>query len=294
MAKRKEDPPPAGAPAWTATFGDLMNLLLCFYVLLFSMSTLDTIKFEEMAASLSQAFSIFTAGSKAIGDGKLVSNGVSQMQDLLEYVNQTGVSEIDPGQAGDSSAGAAESTDDKNETAANMDKFRAQEQLDAEGMKESEQMAEEIREALEEMNIAQNVDVDFNSQYVVLTINGAILFDSGQSDLRKDVLNLMSQVGIIVQSHSYNGVEIEGHTDSVPINTAKYPDNDVLSFYRALSVYRFLSENTYIPKANMKFSGRGENVPVADNSTPEGRALNRRVEIKLYNDLNSIVGTSMN
>ena len=66
MAKRKEEMPPPGAPAWTATFGDLMNLLLCFFVLLFAMSTVDAQKFELIASSFSQSFSIFTAGSTAI------------------------------------------------------------------------------------------------------------------------------------------------------------------------------------------------------------------------------------
>ena len=58
MAKRKEDPPPAGAPAWQSTSADLMNLLLCFFVLLFSMSNMDAEKFEALAASFSNTFSI--------------------------------------------------------------------------------------------------------------------------------------------------------------------------------------------------------------------------------------------
>lgn len=57
--KRKEDPPKPGA-AWMNTFADLMNLLLCFFVLLFSMSTIDAQKFEQIAASFSQSFSIFS------------------------------------------------------------------------------------------------------------------------------------------------------------------------------------------------------------------------------------------
>ncbi len=92
MAKRKEDPPPAGAPAWMATFSDLMNLLLCFFVLLFSMSTVDAKKFEAVAASFSQTFSIFEGGATAIGDGILISNGVSQLNELDQYINSTGKS----------------------------------------------------------------------------------------------------------------------------------------------------------------------------------------------------------
>ena len=90
MAKRKQEEPPKGAPAWTSTFGDLMNLLLCFFVMLFSMSTMDAQKFELLAASFNQTFSIFSAGASAIGDGLLISNGVSQLNELDNYINSTG------------------------------------------------------------------------------------------------------------------------------------------------------------------------------------------------------------
>ncbi|MDE6202298.1 MAG: chemotaxis protein, partial [Lachnospiraceae bacterium] len=71
MANRKPDEPPKGAPAWQSTFADLMNLLLCFFVMLFSMSSLDAQKFEMVAASFNQTFSIFDAGAMAIGEGVL-------------------------------------------------------------------------------------------------------------------------------------------------------------------------------------------------------------------------------
>ena len=90
MAKRKPDEVKPGAPAWQSTFADLMNLLLCFFVLLFSMSTVDAQKFEMIAASFNQTFSIFTAGATAIGDGILISNGVSQLNELDQYINSTG------------------------------------------------------------------------------------------------------------------------------------------------------------------------------------------------------------
>ena len=79
MAKRPQDEPPKGAPAWQSTFADLMNLLLCFFVLLFSMSTVDAQKFQIIAASFSQTFSIFDAGSNSIGEGTLIGNGISQL-----------------------------------------------------------------------------------------------------------------------------------------------------------------------------------------------------------------------
>ena len=66
-----------------------------------------------------------------------------------------------------------------------------------------------------------------------------------------------------------------------------FESNDVLSSYRALAMFDYLVENTSLDPAKIKHSGRGEYIPVADNSTPEGRAKNRRIEIKIYNNLSS-------
>ena len=90
MAKRKAEDAPKGSPAWMATFSDLMNLLLCFFVMLFAMSDVNKQKFELVAASFSQSFSIFSGGATAIGDGLLVSNGVSQLSMLDQYMTTMG------------------------------------------------------------------------------------------------------------------------------------------------------------------------------------------------------------
>ena len=74
---------------------------------------------------------------------------------------------------------------------------------------------------------------------------------------------------------------------SVPLNGGRYENNDVLSSYRALAVFNYLKENAALDPGTLKHSGRGEYIPIADNSTPEGRAKNRRVEIKIYNSLSA-------
>lgn len=78
MARKKQEEAPKGSPAWMATFSDLMNLLLCFFVLLFSMSTVDAEKFEMVVASLQSSFSVLPSGGSSIGEGELISSGVSQ------------------------------------------------------------------------------------------------------------------------------------------------------------------------------------------------------------------------
>ncbi|MCI8356423.1 MAG: flagellar motor protein MotB [Lachnospiraceae bacterium] len=267
MAKRKPEEPPKGAPAWQATFADLMNLLLCFFVMLFSMSTMDAQKFELLAASFNQTFSIFSAGATAIGDGFLISNGVSQLNELDDYINSTG-----------KSAEGETIPEDLQEAAEMMEQAK---------LEASEELAEVIEEALEEKQLENEIDIEFTSQYVQLTLNGALLFDSGSTELKEEALPILNQVGIILQQYSTSTIEIEGHTDNVPMSGSKYSNNDELSNGRALSVFYYLEENTTLNPANIKHSGRGEYIPIADNSTPEGRAQNRRVEIRIYNSLSS-------
>lgn len=255
--KKKEEAPAPGSPAWMATFGDLMNLLLCFFVMLFSMSTIDAQKFELMAASFSKNFSVLSGGASAIGDGILVSNGVSQLNELDDYINSMG------------------KTPDAEET--NELEAFAEEQVKA-----SEELSEKVEEAVEEQQLDKEVDIDFTSQYVLLTMNGALLFDSGSDQIREEALPILDKVGMILERYAESTIEIEGHTDNVPISNARFANNDELSSFRALSVFNYLIETTNLDPAMIKHSGRGEYVPVADNSTEEGRAKNRRVEIKIY------------
>lgn len=270
MAKRKPDEPPKGAPAWQSTFADLMNLLLCFFVLLFSMSTVDAEKFEMMVASLQSSMSILPAGGATIGDGDMVAAGVNQLEFLDSYYNDLA----------NSQSMNEEETDGTVEAA-----YEKQE------LSESEKMAENIQQAVEAAGIQNMVEVDFNAEYVRLNLNGAILFDSGQAELVKDARPVVNKIVTILEGYTKNIIEIEGHTDNVPVSSnGRFESNDVLSMYRALSVADYIrGKSKVLNPAYVKSSGRGEYVPVADNSTVEGRARNRRVEIKIYNSYNSDV-----
>ena len=272
MAKKKEEQGPPGLAPWMATFSDLMNLLLCFFVMLFSMSTIDEAKLNELIASMNSAFSVFDSGSTAIGEGILISNGVSQLNELSEYINSTGKT--------------AESEND----AENLEQFDKEPQgikeiLEEQQLKENEQLAEMIEEAIAEGNMSDRIEVNFTSQYVQLTMKGAILFDSGKAELKSDALPVVEKVALILDRYAESTIEIEGHTDNVPISTSKFESNDVLSSYRALAMFDYLVQKTSLDPSMLKHSGRGEYIPVADNSTPEGRAKNRRIEIKIYNTL---------
>ena len=148
MAKKKQEDPPKGAPAWMNTFSDLMNLLLCFFVLLFSMSTVDTDKLEAVVASLQNAISILPTGGTSIGGGEMISAGVRQLEFLDSYYNEMANSK-------------AENTDEQTDG-----KLSAQEQYEQEQLAESEKMADEIQQELDNSQLSGKVDVDFNAEYV--------------------------------------------------------------------------------------------------------------------------------
>jgi chemotaxis protein MotB len=277
MAKRKAEEASGGSPAWMSTFSDLMNLLLCFFVLLFSMSTIDSQKFQELSAALAATFSVLPAGGSVLTDsGVLVSSGASQLNALSEYYNNVGLNS--EGEVTDEVSGY-EGENGSSES--------AYEQMKEEGLKESEMMAEIIEKALEASNVADQVDITATSEYVLLNLNGAILFDSGSADLKNDAVNIVDKVADAVKQYDDNTITIEGHTDNVPINTAKYPDNMMLSVYRAYTVFDYFVNTKGFDPASLTSSGRGEAVPIASNSTAEGRAQNRRVEIKIYNSIYS-------
>ena len=270
MAKPKQEDPPKGSPAWMSTFSDLMNLLLCFFVLLFSMSTVDTEKLQAVVASLQSSISILPSGGASIGEGEMISAGVRQLEFLDSYYNEMANSKSEDG--------------DNNGGSKNVS-----EEYEKQELAESEKMAEEIQKEIDNSQLSGKVDVDFNAEYVKLNLNGSILFASGKSDLVKKAVPIVDKIGHILEKYNKNIIEVEGHTDNVPIHSAKYESNEVLSVYRALSVTNRLRKNEKLDPKYIKFAGRGDYVPVADNSTAEGRAQNRRVEIKIYNSYNSDV-----
>lgn len=268
MAKKRNEDAPKGSPAWMSTFSDLMNLLLCFFVLLFSMSTVDAEKFMMVVASLQSSFSILpSGGSSVVEEGMLISSGISDLEKFDVYFNQS-----------------TEDTQDSEEPASPEDLVEAYEQQE---LKESEEMAKQIEQMAQQFGIQDQVEVDFNAQYVEVTLNGALMFDSGKTELRDEARLLMDKIAAILNTYDRNIIEIEGHTDNVPIVSSKYEDNNVLSMYRALYVADYIRDVGTLNPAHIKSSGRGEYVPVADNGTPEGRAKNRRVAIKIYNSYNS-------
>ena len=257
-----------GSPAWMATFSDLMNLLLCFFVLLFAFSSTDAEKFAEVAASFKNSFSVFEGGSSAIGDGKMISQGMSQMEALSEYFSEMEL--------------IFQEDSDDSEEEMEYEKKQLEEAKEA-----TETLYEEVIEASEEKNVSDSITVsmDENYQYVRISMNGAVLFDSGSADIKKEAVGVIDKIGDILKRYDKHLIKIEGHTDNVPMSSKRnFESNMWLSTARATRVFEYLVNTKGLNPRTLEASGRGEYEPLGDNSTPEGRAKNRRVEIKIYTE----------
>jgi chemotaxis protein MotB len=105
-----------------------------------------------------------------------------------------------------------------------------------------------------------------------------VLFGSGDASLNKSVISVLNGIIRIAKSNNL-AIQVEGHTDNVPIETAQFPSNWELSTLRAVNILRYIQTNGDIPQDRLAAVGFGEYQPIASNETPEGRQRNRRIEI---------------
>lgn len=253
MAKRKPEEPPKGTPEWMATYSDLVTLLFCFFVLLYSMSNVDAAKFQQLASSFSGApLTPFDSGSGA-GIGDLLGNGIMDLPNTDQGINDS------------------------------LLKYK-------EMQEELERMASEWKTYFAENNMSDQIKVTVAEQSIRFEFQEGILFDSGKAILKPEAYNVLPLLGDIMEEHPNWLMRIEGHTDNVPINTAQYPNNWYLSYARAAAVLMYFTDEVGVDPRNITPLGLGEYSPIDTNDTPEGRAKNRRVEILLmseyYSDAN--------
>lgn len=123
----------------------------------------------------------------------------------------------------------------------------------------------------------------------VITIPGEILFDTGRAQLkrgaRRELVKVVQQIKEVTGGGEDWQIRIEGHTDDVPISNKRYESNWELSTARALSIVKFFLGNGYFSADQLHAMGYGEYKPLVPNTSPASQAKNRRVEIKLTQDV---------
>jgi chemotaxis protein MotB len=122
-----------------------------------------------------------------------------------------------------------------------------------------------------QMNVSQT------GRGVEIEINASALFNQGEADIQPEAKKTLADAAKVLVDNEY-AIEVEGHTDNLPISTAKFPSNWELSSARASSVVRLFIDQGVVAK-RLKAVGSADNQPVVPNDSPEGRARNRRVTI---------------
>ena len=132
----------------------------------------------------------------------------------------------------------------------------------------------------------QSKDVTISKLQGKLTVSilDRVMFDSGEAVLKPGGQSVMRQIAGILAEHPTLKIHVIGHTDNVPIHTARFASNWELSVARALAAVHFLTEKAGVDARRVGAVGYGEYRPIADNATAEGRAKNRRIAITILPD----------
>jgi len=259
-----DGPPPEeveeGAPAWLATFADLMSLLMCFFVLLLSFSEIDLQKYKQVAGSMKDAFGV---------QREVSSDEIPKAESVI-------MKEFSPGRPEPTVLPSVrqQTRDDSRAMG------RPSAALPAADATSVAELAERLREVLGGEITAGTVELRAEDYGVRLRIRDEDAFPSGSAELQPGFLPVLDKmVGVL--NEKAGRIIVSGHTDSMPIDTAVYPSNWVLSSARAASVVHQLAKARLTDPTRVEIRAYADTRPVVANDSAQNRAKNRRVEIDI-------------
>ena len=224
-----EDSGPAGSPAWMATFADLMSLLMCFFVIILSFSELDVIKYKQIAESMKDAFGVqqkMELTSIPKGTSVVATEfqpGIPEPTPLERIEQVTTNQDLNSLRIGNPDAKQTEARQVKDLITEEMEMLIEETELDA----------EMLRRLLKAEIEAGQIDVESEGRTIVIRIREKGSFPSGSAQLDIGFLAVLDKTGFAL--NEIKGlIFIEGHTDNVPINTARYGSNWDLSAARSV------------------------------------------------------------
>jgi chemotaxis protein MotB len=243
------------------SFADMMTLLFCLFMVLFAISSVNTSKFEALQRSLQDAFS-----------GAVLSGGKSMMQSG-NHAQATDQATVEP------PLPAMRPIESINDTSKKTEAEKAK------AAHEEEQDFRALKRRIDKLSAGAGLQGKVNVTVrrrglVIQLLTDKVFFDSGDATLKPYARKLVDKIAGVVRDERKHPVVVEGHTDSQPIGGHQYPSNWELSGARASAVVRDFEANGVLQR-RMSVAGYANQEPIATNSTPEGRAKNRRVEVVL-------------
>lgn len=247
-----------GAPAWLATFADLMSLLMCFFVLLLSFSEMDILKYKQVAGSMSDAFGV----QRDIEADEIPKGTSIVAQEYSPGIPQPSVMDVIKQQTTDDSSSFVQ-------------------------VQTPETISVEVSELLEQARDELSGEIEVRALEVIPYNNGVMIriqehnsFASGSADISAGFKKILDKI-IVLLNKVDGAIVVAGHTDNVPISSQQFQSNWVLSASRATSVVHYIVTQGLVNTELLEIRGHADTQPVADNDTAVNRAKNRRIDINI-------------
>jgi len=255
VSRRQVIEDPVNHERWLVSYADFITLLFAFFVVMYSISQINENKYRILSNTLEDAFNQTAAviDPFQIGDTPR-SNPISVIK-----LNDPAIEEREQGKEDDGS-GLEE------ETPGGMPN-------------EFKEINEKIEQGFGDLLNDKLITVRGNEEWLEVELKSSLLFASGDAELSNDALELLAEIAAILRDDP-NPIRVEGFTDNVPINNAQFPSNWELSTARAAAVISLFVEEGLSPQ-RLAAIGYGEFQPIADNTTEQGRADNRRVVLMI-------------
>lgn len=252
--------------AWAIPYGDLVTLLLAFFVVMYAISSLNEGKYRVLSDSLFAAFRGAPRTMQPIQVGeKQVGSGADVKTTLVEQA-------MIEGQPRSMLAPVPVKTGLPEPKTADPGELNAKQTARAKAL---QQVADEVAKAMDDLVKANLVVVRRTDFWIEVEIKTDILFPSASAQLGPNAVGVIEKLGEALKPYP-NAIRVEGHTDNRPIKTVAFISNWELAAARAGSVVRVLASKGVAPN-RLAVIGYGENRPIQTNDTPEGRNANRRV-----------------
>ncbi len=256
MARRRQPEEHVNHERWLVSYADFITLLFAFFVVMYSISSINEGKYKEISQALIGVFNDPQRTLKPIPIGDERPKTVTPAKPLVKDSEQT-------------DAGIAQASNDPLKS-----------------------IADDISAAFGDLISSKQMTIRGNELWVEIELNSSLLFGSGDAMPSDIAFNIIDKVAKILKPFD-NPIHVEGFTDDQPIRTSQYPTNWELSSARSASIVRMLAMEGVNP-GRLASVGYGEFQPVANNATLDGRARNRRVVLVVSRNLDvrrSLTGT---
>ncbi len=235
-----------GAPAWMATMGDLMSLLLTFFVLMLSFANMDRQLFLEAMGSIQHALGLKEQdmGHYRVEAEELVVLSEQKSTPFLDIMNLETSVQASP---------------------------------------KDKSLVERIRQSISENNLARIVEAETAERGVIVRVKGKALFEPASDSLLPESFQFLDEIIRLAQEFPHE-LSIEGHTDNAPVNSPKYESNWHLSAARSIAVLDYMVEAGGLDARRLSAVAMAHTRPLVPNDSPDNRRVNRRVEFVFLRD----------